>query len=130
MRTAYFDSSAIAKLSILERGSLALLDLLDEPCRSVTSALSWTEVIRTIVRLGRSRDEAEKALSGFFLVTLDHDVLQRAAWLEPSRLRALDAIHLASALSVRDPALEFVTYDERLAAAARTHGLPVVQPGV
>jgi predicted nucleic acid-binding protein len=46
----------------------------------------------------------------------------------PAWLRTLDAIHLASALQVL-PALDaFVTYDDRLAAAARSLGLPVVRP--
>ena len=44
-------------------------------------------------------------------------------------MRTLDAIHLAAALVVDDPALEFVTYDARLADAARANGLRVVQPG-
>ena len=42
---------------------------------------------------------------------------------------ARSAIHLASALSVGDPSLEVITYDTRLADAARASGLTVVQPG-
>ena len=39
-----------------------------------------------------------------------------------------DALHLATALSVRDEIGLFVTYDERLADAADNQGLPVAQP--
>jgi predicted nucleic acid-binding protein len=41
------------------------------------------------------------------------------------RLRGLDAIHLASALTVRAAAPLMVTFDTRLAHAARREGLPV-----
>ena len=130
MKTVYFDASAIAKLTVLEAGSLALIDLLAEPCRAVTSALSRAEVVRTVLRLGRSRDDADAALTGFFLVALDPNLLQQAGLLSPARMRTLDAIHLASALSIREPNLDFITYDHHLADAARASGLHVVQPGL
>jgi predicted nucleic acid-binding protein len=43
-------------------------------------------------------------------------------------LRTLDAIHLASALAIRDELEAFVTYDSRLADAARSAGLSVISP--
>jgi uncharacterized protein len=53
-----------------------------------------------------------------------------AAELPGPRLRSLDALHLASALSL-DPDLEtFVSYDARLVTAAGAAGLAVAQPGV
>lgn len=42
---------------------------------------------------------------------------------------SLDAIHLATALSIGDARLEVITYDGRFAGAARANGLTVVQPG-
>jgi predicted nucleic acid-binding protein len=51
-----------------------------------------------------------------------------AATLEPAALRTLDAIHLASAMALTDELDAFVTYDDRLADAARSAGLPVVRP--
>ena len=39
-----------------------------------------------------------------------------------------DAIHLASAIAVSSEIDAFVTYDDRLAEAARAVGLPVVRP--
>lgn len=61
-------------------------------------------------------------------VTLDRGLLDRAASIAPGTvLRSLDAIHLASTeLAVDLRAV--VTYDRRLAAAARSSGLPVASP--
>jgi predicted nucleic acid-binding protein len=52
-----------------------------------------------------------------------------AAMNEPDRmLRSLDAIHLATA-RVLGPDLDgLATYDDRLAAAAKDAGIPVVDP--
>jgi predicted nucleic acid-binding protein len=44
-------------------------------------------------------------------------------------LRSLDAIHLATALSINEPGLEVITYDGRFAEAALASGLRVIQPG-
>jgi predicted nucleic acid-binding protein len=43
-------------------------------------------------------------------------------------LRTLDAVHLATAGSVAEELTAFVTYDKRLAEAAKAHGLPVEAP--
>ena len=52
-----------------------------------------------------------------------------AAAIAPSAIRTLDAIHLATALALMPELDAFVTYDDRLADAARALGLPVVRPG-
>ncbi|MEO6351259.1 MAG: hypothetical protein ABIP53_11465 [Candidatus Limnocylindrales bacterium] len=48
--------------------------------------------------------------------------------LEPSGLRALDAIHLATALEFGPELDAFVMYDEHLRIAAATYGLRVLAP--
>jgi uncharacterized protein len=63
------------------------------------------------------------------LLPLDDAVMDAATALDPPPLRSLDALHLATALSIRDDIGAFVVYDERLAAAALDEGLPVVRPG-
>ena len=60
----------------------------------------------------------------------DDAVLDEAASIGPAELRSLDALHLATALSIRDEIGVFVTYDERLGAAAASRGLPVSQPAL
>ena len=56
--------------------------------------------------------------------------LSRArAWRRASSTqRTLDAIHLATAIALGPELDAFVTYDDRLADAARAVGLPVVRP--
>ena len=79
-------------------------------------------------------------LLGFVVVELDEVVLVRAAVLARTSpadapLRALDAIHLASALKVfeefaaaNDARGPFVTADRPLQRAAMWAGLPVIDP--
>jgi predicted nucleic acid-binding protein len=61
-------------------------------------------------------------------VELDAEVAELAGTLEPSVLRGLDAVHLASALAVGADIGMFVTYDNRLAEAAGAAGLDVRAP--
>lgn len=68
-------------------------------------------------------------MEGVSLLPLDDPILDRATELEPAGLRSLDALHLATALSIRDEIGVFVTYDERLGRAAEGQGLKVAQPG-
>jgi predicted nucleic acid-binding protein len=62
------------------------------------------------------------------LFDLDAGILEAAASVQPVGLRTLDAIHLATALSLRDDLAAVVSYDRRLAEAALAAGLPVVSP--
>jgi predicted nucleic acid-binding protein len=55
-------------------------------------------------------------------------VLSRAAGIRPATLPSLDAIHLASALTIRRELTAFVCYDKRLLTAAKDAGLPVASP--
>lgn len=55
-------------------------------------------------------------------------VADRAGALQPAQIRTLDAIHLASAELVADEIGAFVTYDFRVADAARALGLRVAAP--
>ena len=128
-RPAYFDASAIVKLLVAEPESLALVEYLREPRAAITSALSLTEVTRCMRRADPARDDIDEALAGFHLVLVDDTVLKHAGRIGPPGLRALDAIHLVSALSLADPDLEFITYDNRLVEAARAHGIRILQPG-
>ena len=62
------------------------------------------------------------------LLRVNDRVLDVAGQLTPPELRSLDAIHLASAEQLGADLRGFVTYDERLAAAAAGRGLRVIQP--
>ena len=128
-RVAYFDSSAIVKLVRHEPESLALVEYLETPVQATTSVISAVEVARTLRRTPADLEEISAALAGFFLVSLDSDVRAIATELTPKTLRSLDAIQLASAMSIHADELELITYDRRLAEAARANGVFVLQPG-
>lgn len=55
-------------------------------------------------------------------------ILESASRLPDPLLRSLDAIHLATALTVRPEVDTLLSYDERLLAAASAHGLPTAAP--
>ena len=59
---------------------------------------------------------------------IDDELLEAAATLDPRVLRSLDAIHLAAAQLFGDELTAIVTYDRRMAAAARLVDLPVAAP--
>jgi len=95
----------------------------------VSSALLAVEAIRACSRYGRDyAADARSFLEGLALLPLDDAVLDKATTLAPAGLRSLDALHLATALSVRDEIGVFVTYDQRLADAAGDRGLNVARP--
>ena len=62
------------------------------------------------------------------VLELDPATAGTAATIGPRALRTLDAIHLAAALALIPDLDAFVTYDDRLAEAARNLGLPVLRP--
>lgn len=128
----YLDASAIVKLVVAEAETGALRAYL-EGAQLVTSEVALTEVPRAAhLRTGASEvfEQAETVLRRFDLVTLDEELHRAAARRPPRALRTLDAIHVVSALRVRDRLHALVAYDRRLAQAAREAGLVVDAPGV
>jgi len=127
----YLDSSALVKLVAREPETSALLSLLEPRPEVVSSALVRVEVLRAVARTGRGSETLERArsvLSRVVLVAMDSWILDAATSLEPAELRSLDAIHLATALTLQPEADMFVSYDERLNTAAAGVGLQVVTP--
>ena len=72
---------------------------------------------------------ARTGLLGPALLPMDDTLLHAAARLQPPDLRWLDAIHLATAITIRDSLGVVFCYDRRLADAAESAGLPVARPG-
>ena len=123
----YVDASALVKLIVEEAESQALRSYVFEDATIVSSRLAAVEVLRAINRKTYvSAADAAHLLSSVEFVELDAAISRLAGPLPPPALRSLDAIHVATALQVDVDA--FVTYDVRLAEAARLHGLPVVSP--
>lgn len=128
----YLDSSAILKLVRAEAESAALGDWLAgrSKTRVLTSELGRVEVLRAARRVGEAVvAEAHTVIGDIDLIPLDRRVQDLACEFGTPMLRTLDALHLASALLVREELTDFVAYDRRLSAVAEAAGLPVATPG-
>jgi predicted nucleic acid-binding protein len=125
----YLDSSAIVKLVAREPETPALVDVVRADPAAVSSALAWTEVIRAVRRARGRLDRARAVLEGIALAPIDDAILRGAAELSPAGLRTLDAIHIATALSLSEDVATLITYDARLAEAATAAGITVTAPG-
>ena len=124
----YLDTSAAVKLLLLEEESLAIRAYVSDQDWA-SSALLRTELVRAVVRVDPS--VVPRALDLLLqprLLAIEARILDTAARLSPPSLRSLDAIHLASALELRDELTAFVAYDDRLLAAASALGMPVASP--
>lgn len=129
-RVRYFDSSAIVKLVVDEPESEALRAYARAGTPTATSIVGVVEARRAAARRGEvdPRDMAF-ALGGFEVLDLDGRVADAATLIAPVTLRALDAIHVASARELGADLEALVTYDARMVEAAQSAGLPVVSPG-
>jgi len=123
----YLDASALVKRYVDEEGSDVVLDAMR--CRNTwsTCRIGFIETMRAVARAGEPED-VKRAMRdwviGCDVVELDRDLAEHAAQLAiASGLRALDALHLAAALSLSAECLIFATWDARLHHAAREHGL-------
>ena len=128
----YLDSSAVLTLVLNERERAPLEDELSRWPDRVSSALTAVECWRAVRRTRapvHTQATLAGLLDGLILIRFDEALLRLATHVGPPLLRSLDAIHLAAALSIGDYPAAFITYDDRLAAAARKLKLHVVQPG-
>ncbi len=127
-RATYLDSSALVKLVIEEGESKALRVALEDTPSRVSCALARVEVVRAVRSKGlRAIRAAHDTLERIELIELDHELLDLAAVLD-TPVRSLGAIHLAAALELGDELEALITYDVRMASAARALGLPVLAP--
>ncbi len=128
-RVTYLDSSAIVKLVVEEPESAALRSYLRRRKPFVSSALARTEVARALLPLGAAAvRHGRQVLSSVELVRVNDRVLDAAGALLPAEVRLLDAIHLATAEQLGMSLARFLTYDERMAAAAEAKGWSVAAP--
>lgn len=136
MAVFYADSSALVKLVREEPESGALRAYLED-ADLASSELVLTEIPRAVRRAVAQEptlpgdlllERAGELIDTLALRPLDRALLAGAGALAEPALRALDAIHIASAVDL-DPIEGFLTYDERQAAAARLAGLRTIAPG-
>lgn len=127
----YLDTSALAKLVLPEPESFELARFLESWPSRMASVIARVELLRAAKREAQPPNilaRARAVLGRVVLVPLDPAVVSEASAVEPANLRTLDAIHLATALSIREGLAGMVTYDRRLADAARRAGLTVWSP--
>jgi len=131
----YADASALVKLVVDEPETAALRAYFDG-ADLISSELVLTEIPRAINRAAatdptlpseRLLTLAGELLDAIGLLAVDRALLITAGTLAEPRLRALDAIHIAAAISVGSLDA-FVTYDERQGAVARLLGLRTTAP--
>ena len=123
----YVDTSVVAKSLIDEVDSgaaVAALDRYGEQGRLFSSSIAITELRRAASRAGVDVATTRDALRRLSLVQVNDELLETAGDLPGLSFRSLDAIHIASAMSI--DANVFVTADIRQAAAARAAGLDVI----
>ena len=131
MTTCYLDASALVKLATEEAESEALRTHLAAYGSRISSRVATVEVPRALARKGGAEGVAvtwAEVIGSLVLIELDELVAAAAADLVPAALRSLDAIHLATAKALGNDLKAFVTYDARLADAARAAGMTVVAP--
>lgn len=123
----YLDTSALVKLVVSENETAALRAWLGTAERvPVSCDLARTELLRATRRAAPDRlVQARAVLDSVTLIEVTTSIFEEAGRLDPTVLRSLDAVHLAAALSLGDDLEAIVTYDDRLAQAARANGIPV-----
>jgi uncharacterized protein len=130
MRLAYVESSAAAKLVLREVDSDALRLSLRDHEQLVCSDLTRLEVARAAWRsdgdVGLA--QARAAMLPIETIPIDRRIVDTAISLAPAALRSIDAIHVATALSLGVDDVTFYSYDARTVDAARAAGLSVASP--
>ncbi|MGH3718236.1 MAG: type II toxin-antitoxin system VapC family toxin [Pseudonocardiaceae bacterium] len=125
------DASAFVKLVWAEPESDALSRFLTR--RPVTPLVS-SSLITVEARRTAAREDPSALVRADLLLTrvgrigMTSRIVESASRLPDRSLRSLDAIHLATALLLREDLDVLLTYDKRLAAAAEAHHLPVDSP--
>jgi predicted nucleic acid-binding protein len=137
MALVYFDSSALVRLAVEEAGSQLAAELWDGCDAALASRLAYPQVRAALAAAARNHDlgdddlrAAEQAWENFWAATrpveLTPSVERRAGQLARDHaLRGADAVHLASALAIDDPALVVAVWDRRLHAGALASGIQV-----
>ncbi|MEZ5540202.1 MAG: type II toxin-antitoxin system VapC family toxin [Pseudomonadales bacterium] len=131
----FFDSSAFAKRYVSEAGTDDVLSLCQQATELCLSAIAIPELVSAFCRLQREGhitmvqyqalkknlllDIADAAVCDLTPTVMRHTLLS----LEENNLRAMDAIHVGSALALQVD--RFVTADVRQLNAAKQMGLQV-----
>jgi predicted nucleic acid-binding protein len=132
----YLDTSVVLRVLFHEPNPITIWGKWD---RAYTSRLLRVEALRTVDRLRLSGDlsdleladlatEIQTVYETLAIHPLNERILKRASETFPTVLGTLDAIHLATALALREfETLDLIlTHDPQLGTAARSLGFSVM----
>jgi hypothetical protein len=125
----YLDSSAILKYIFAEPERPALVKALTS--QAISSELAQLEVKRAVYRINpKDIILANEELSRINFVSISNQVLGVAESFTSSvTLATLDAIHVATAITLGKGIEGIITYDKQMIANAATMGIKVLSPG-
>lgn len=137
----YLDTSSLVKLYVWEKETPATKRLVEATEVIATSRLAYVEARAAFARKRRERGVGRKDYQNirqnfdtdwesYFVIDISEALVKMAGQLaEKHALRGYDAIHLASAVTLRregDQPVAFSCYDGRLSLAARREGLKII----
>lgn len=127
----YMDSSALVTLTVGRDNVKALREYLSGHPQTpmATSTVGFVETIRVASLHGQFPSLIADLQTAVTEILVTDDVRDMAMNL-PGRIRALDALHVASALSISEYLTALVTYDRRMLETAHGQGLTVASPGM
>ena len=134
--TVYVDTSVVLRILFHEANPVEIWGKWD---RALSSRVWRVEALRTVDRLRLSGDLSDEELAELVnqiqivnetmaLCPLTERILQRASETFPTVVGTLDAIHLSTALLIREaePIDLLLTHDAQLGTAARSLGFAVL----
>ena len=135
----YLDTSALMKLYVTETGQEIVLARVQSADRIATALITYVEMFAAFARLEKERritatgfsklaEQLEANWASYWTLELTRVIARKAALMARRHgLRGYDAVQLASALELRgsDSRIEFLSFDERLNAAAQREKLSV-----
>ena len=126
----YLDSSAILKTIFDEQERPDLLRFLNS--QSTSSRLSKIEVRRTVARLVPTKTaEVNLELDKINFLPISNPILMAAEnFSSEITLRTLDAIHIATVMSLEGSIEGLITYERQMIANAKLLGIKVISPGM
>jgi uncharacterized protein len=132
----YVDTSALLKLLVREAESAAIERELLTWRELATSVIAEVELPRAVARAREERTDAvidgslvlQGVLSSATIIPLSEGVVAAARKVKPVHVGALDAIHIASALSLGKQLAGVATYDKRMQDALEPLGVCVIAP--
>jgi predicted nucleic acid-binding protein len=134
-RVVYWDASAIVSALFQDRYSDEASAAARAPGTHLVSSLGWAEVHAVIARIEREHAPSPVLIAAaresiergpWVSVSIDPDRLQMSALAQAWPLRGADLWHLAAAKALQAdlPELRLLSFDTRLAEAARGEGFP------